>query len=160
LNQRENHMGIDLNRDYLNPATKEVIAHINYIEEQEPWDLSLIIHEDWESDGFYLYDKPTDLTDGWAKTIVERVRKVCPIDLSEAIDKMSSSEGIISPRFENIKEDPKLKGQWPEAIYLFMTEKVRGSFTFEAPSSYDMPTRIKALETAILTSVELLSTAE
>ena len=160
LNQRENHKGIDLNRDYLNPETKEIKAQIDYIEDQKVWDLALILHEDWESEGFYLYDLPTKLTEGWAKTIVDKVATKCPIDLTPEIDEMSASDGIISPRLDSINREKKLQGSWPEAIYLYEKEKISGTYTFEAPSSYDIPTRVAALGTAIQTSVELLQSAD
>lgn len=156
LNQRENHKGVDLNRDYSAPETKEVRAHVAYIENSEPWDLALMLHEDWESDGFYLYDKFTDLTEDWAKTIIESVGRVCPIDLNDTIDEMSASDGVISPKNIDVNEDPKLKGRFPEAIYLHLSGKTGGTYTFEAPSAFDLPTRIEALQTAISSSVELM----
>ena len=145
-----------LNRDYKDPETKGVKAHSDMIEKAQPWDLALIVHEDWESEGYYLYDLPTSLTEGWAPKIIEAVNRVCPIDLSESIDEMKAKGGIISPRFEDIDTDPKLMGHWPEAIYMHMAEKIRGTYTVEAPSSFDLITRIQAHKAAILTSVDLL----
>jgi murein peptide amidase A len=156
LNQRGNHEGIDLNRDYKTRETKEVRAHTHYIESSKPWDLALAIHEDWESEGFYLYDLPTELTNGWAQTIIESVSKVCPIDLGEHIDEMSALGGIISPDFETVLDHSKLAGHWPEPIYLHMTHKTRGTFTFETPSAYDLPTRIDASKIAILSCIDLI----
>ena len=43
LNQRENHEGADLNRDYKEPATKEVQAHTEFIHGSEPWDLGVVV---------------------------------------------------------------------------------------------------------------------
>ena len=156
LNQRENHQGIDLNRDYKTRESKEVQAHTDYIEESEPWDLALSVHEDWESEGFYLYDLPTELTTGWSRTVIENVGRVCPIDFGNEIDEMKAQGGVISPDLDSVVDDPKLAGHWPEPIYLHMTRKIRGTFTFEAPSCYDLPTRIGALNTAILSSIDLL----
>ena len=156
LNQRENHDGVDLNRDYKTKDTKEIQAHTDYIDASESWGLALAIHEDWESDGFYLYDLPTKITAGWSKIIIEKVSKICPIDLGSKIDDMKAHGGIISPDIGSVVEDSKLAGHWPEPIYLQMTSKVRGTFTFEAPSSYDLPTRINALKTAILSNIELM----
>ncbi len=155
-NQRENHQGVDLNRDYKEPSTKEVQAHVNVIEQSDPWDLALIVHEDWESEGYYLYDLPTELTDGWAPKIIEAVSRVCPIDLSESIDEMAAKDGIIAPRLEDIDTEPKLMGHWPEAIYMHLEDKIRGTYTLEAPSSFDLITRVQAHKAAILASVDLL----
>lgn len=158
-NKRENHEGIDLNRNYKTPTTKEVQSHVEYIEASTPWDLALMVHEDWESEGFYLYDAPRELTHGWAMKIIESVSNVCPIDLSGEIDEMKAEGGVISPDWNLINQDPKLAGHWAEAIYLHMTGKIKGTFTFEAPSSYDLPTRIQSLENALLASFALLDQA-
>jgi murein peptide amidase A len=59
-NKRENGHGVDLNRDYLQPKTLEIRAHIAWLERQAGFDLSLCLHEDWESHGFYLYELNPD----------------------------------------------------------------------------------------------------
>ena len=141
-NQRENHEGVDLNRDYKEPETKEVKAHVEVIEQSDPWDLALIVHEDWESEGYYLYDLPTELTQGWAPKIIEAVARVCPIDLSDTIDEMKAKNGIISPRFEDIDTDPKLMGHWPEAIYLYLEEKIDGEFKMSAFCTMNLSAKI------------------
>ena len=113
-------------------------------------------HEDWESDGFYLYNISTELTEGWAGTLIESVSRVCPIDLNESIDEMAASNGVISPKISDVDKDPKPKGDYPEAIFMHLSGKASGTFTFEAPSAFDLPTRIEALQAAILASVDLL----
>src|SRR5579862_4172829 len=57
LNSRENSRGIDLNRDYLKPVAEEITAHITWLERQPMFDLCLLLHEDWESHGFYVYEQ-------------------------------------------------------------------------------------------------------
>jgi murein tripeptide amidase MpaA len=44
---RENAGGLDLNRDYLHPASTEVRAHTAWLQRQPRFDLALILHEDW-----------------------------------------------------------------------------------------------------------------
>ncbi len=156
LNQRENHQSIDLNHEYLNPETKEIVDHVNYIADQRGWDLALILHEDWESEGFYLYDLPQDLTVGWSERIIDRVSEHCPIDLTSEIDDMNATGGIISPKLDSVNRNRKLQGKWPETVFMIEKRKVHGTFTFEAPSVFDLQSRISALETATLTAVELL----
>jgi murein peptide amidase A len=156
LNQRENDEGVDLNRDYTNPISREIKAHLEFIEKSEPWDLAMLVHEDWESEGFYLYDKPTALTHDWAEKIINAVSRNCPIDRNSMIDGMKAEDGIIRPSFADVDLDPKLRGQYPEAIYMVKAGKALGSFTLEAPSAYDLTTRMNALKTAILTGITLL----
>ena len=54
---RENRHGIDLNRDYRDPKSEEVRAHMAWLNQLPRFDLSLVLHEDWEADGYYLYDR-------------------------------------------------------------------------------------------------------
>jgi protein MpaA len=139
LNHRENAQGVDLNRDYLEPKTKETRAHIAWLEKQPAFDISLCLHEDWESAGFYVYELNPDGRPSFTKTIVNRVSEVCPIDMSLEIEGRPASGGIINPPI-----DPRTRPLWPEAFYLIM-HKTRLSYTLEAPSDFSLQTRVNAL---------------
>jgi hypothetical protein len=139
LNRRENAQGVDLNRDYLNPKTNEIRAHLGWLEKQAPFDISLCLHEDWESAGFYVYELNPDGRPSFAKSIIERVAEVCPIDMSPEIESRPASGGIINPNI-----DPRTRPQWPEAFYLIM-RKTRLSYTLEGPSDFLLLTRVAAL---------------
>jgi protein MpaA len=139
LNQRENADDIDLNRDYRNPDSAEVRAHIAWLERQPEFDFYLCLHEDWESHGFYLYEQNPDNKPSLAEKIIEVVKKVCPIDLSETIEGRSAKNGIVRP---NIL--PHERPDWPEAFYL-VTHKARQGYTLEAPSDFPLQTRVTAL---------------
>ncbi len=139
LNQRENAEGMDLNRDYRNPQTVEVRAHVGWLERQPPFDLYFCLHEDWESHGFYLYEQNPDQKPSLAEKMIEAVRQVCPIDLSENIEGRAARGGIIRP---NIR--PQDRPDWPEAFYL-ITQKSRQGYTLEAPSDFALPVRVNAL---------------
>ena len=97
LNRRENADGIDLNRDYRNPKSAEARAHIAWLERQPRFDLYLCLHEDWESHGFYLYEQNPDGKISLAEKMIEAVKKVCPVDLSENIEGRPAHGGIIRP---------------------------------------------------------------
>src|SRR5262245_40393427 len=60
LNRRENAEGLDLNRQYLHVRARETRAHIAWLERQPRFDLAICLHEDWESQGFYLYELNPD----------------------------------------------------------------------------------------------------
>jgi hypothetical protein len=139
LNQRQNAEGIDLNRDYRNPNSAEVRAHIAWLERQPEFDFYLCLHEDWESHGFYLYEQNPDNKPSLAEKIIEAVKKVCPIDLSENIEGRLAKNGIVRP---NIL--PHERPDWPEAFYL-ITQKARLGYTLEAPSDFPLQTRVNAL---------------
>jgi hypothetical protein len=139
LNKRENASGIDLNRDYRNPKSAEARAHIAWLERQPKFDLYLCLHEDWESHGFYLYEQNPDSKPSLAEKMIEAVKKVCPIDLSENIEGRTAKNGIVRPNIV-LQERP----DWPEAFYL-ITQKSRQGYTLEAPSDFPLSTRVAAL---------------
>ena len=150
LNSRTNARGVDLNRGYLNPVAEEVLAHIAWLERQPPFDLCLMLHEDWESHGFYLYEQNPDGKPSFAEAMIEAVEKVCPIDRSELIDGRPAKGGILRP---NIK--PQDRPDWPEALYL-ISHKTRQSYTLEAPSDFPLPLRVNALVSAVNTALKRL----
>ena len=117
LNKRENADGVDLNRDYRNPKSAETRAHIAWLERQAKFDLYLCLHEDWESRGFYLYEQNPDLRPPLAEKIMEAVKNVCPIDLSETIEGRPAKNGIV-----RLNILPQERPDWPEAFYL-ITQK-------------------------------------
>ena len=51
--------------------------------------------------------------------------------------------GIVRPDV-----DPETREEWPEAVYAFQ-QKAELTYTFEAPSDYDLKTRTAALVTAV-----------
>lgn len=139
-NTRENEKKIDLNRDYKDPKTPEVQAHVSWLEKQPEFDLSLCFHEDWESKGFYLFCAKK--TAPAALEITAEVAKVFPIDLSSTIDGFPAEKGLVIPDMD-IHKIP----QWPEALYLREKKKAM-NFTFEAASVFPLEERVKVLVTA------------
>lgn len=151
LNSRENAEGVDLNRQYLEPIAPEIRAHIAWLEKQPRFDVTVCLHEDWEAEGFYVYELNPDKQPSLARSITGRVAEVCPIDMSLMIEGRPAVNGIITPSF-----DPRSRPQWPEAFYLF-TNKTRLSYTMEAPSDFQLVTRVAAEVAsvrAVLDSIE------
>lgn len=142
-NSRHNAIGLDLNREYLDPTALEVAAHIKWLQSQPSFDLCLLLHEDWESPGFYLYEQNPDGRTSLAERIIAGVSTVCPIDESETIEGRAAVKGIIRPNL-----DPRSRPKWPEAFFL-ITHKTRQSYTLEAPSELALPIRVNALVTAV-----------
>ncbi len=143
LNTRGNIDGIDLNRGYLNPVVEEITAHISWLERQPQFDLTMMLHEDWESNGFYLYEQNPEGRPSFAEKMIEAVEKVCPIDRSETIEGREAKGGILRPNM-----DPRSRPDWPEAFYL-ITHKTRQSYTVEAPSDFPLSVRVNALVAAV-----------
>ena len=148
LNRRENGEGLDLNRQYRAPEAAETVAHVAWLRRQPRFNLCLCLHEDWESDGFYLYELNPDRLPSLAEAIIARVAQVCPIERSELIEGRPAQNGIIRPDL-----DPRTRPQWAEAFFL-ITHKTRHSYTLEAPSDFPLPVRVTALVTAVTTALE------
>ncbi len=143
LNRRESPEGLDLNRDYRDVRSPEVRAHLAWLERQPQFDLCLCLHEDWESQGFYVYELNPDQQPSHAETMVAAVAPVCPIDRSELIEGRVARGGIIRPEL-----DPRTRPLWPESFWLIQ-HKTRLSYTLEAPSDFLLEVRVNALVTAV-----------
>ncbi len=152
-NRRENTGGIDLNRDYRNSRSSEVRAHITWLERQPRFNAYFCLHEDWESQGFYLYEQNPDAHPSLVETMIEHVRQVCPIDLSPIIEDRPAQNGVIRPNL-----NPLERLDWPEALYL-ISHKSRQGYTLEAPSDFPLETRVAALVSAVNAALASLARA-
>ena len=150
LHRRENGQGVDLNRDYRHLQSAEVRAHVDWLQRQPQFDLSLCLHEDWEAGGFYVYELNPEKKPSFAEKIIEAAARVCPIETSPVIEGRSAHNGIIRPDL-----NPAERPQWPEAFYL-ITHKTRLSYTLEAPSDFPLPARVAALAGAVRAVVAAL----
>jgi hypothetical protein len=150
LNKRESAQGIDLNRDYRHLQSVEVRAHVDWLQRQPCFDLTLCLHEDWESSGFYIYEVNPSGRPSLAEKMIEAVAKVCPIEHSPVIEKWDATAGVIRPQL-----NPGERPQWPEALYL-ITHNSSMSYTLESPSDFPLPTRVAALVTAVKTAISLV----
>jgi len=148
---RENADGIDLNRDYRALRSREIQAHARWLQRQPNFELAICLHEDWESNGFYLYELNPHQGRGLAAAIITGVLNVCPIDVTPVIDGRPAAEpGIIRPG-----DDPALRETWPESIYL-RANQARLGYTLETPSSFPLSQRVAAHALAIMSAIEAL----
>jgi hypothetical protein len=145
---RENQEGVDLNRDYKDLRSAEIRAHIEWLKRQPNFNLSISLHEDWESTGFYLYELNPDHLPSRAAPMIAAALRHCPIDTASVIDGRPVAEpGIIRPI-----SDPLLRENWPESIYL-RAHHTGLTYTLESPSSLPLPQRIAVLRAAIEAAV-------
>jgi hypothetical protein len=136
---RENRDGVDLNRDYRHPQTEEVRAHIAWLNNLPCADLALLLHEDWEADGYYVYEVNPNNLPPIAPRIIEAVREMCPIQGTSKIDGIwDCVDGIIRPHLK-----PDERPQWAEAVYM-VVHKAKQTLTVEAPSDFPLPFRVEA----------------
>ncbi|MDB6164893.1 MAG: Succinylglutamate desuccinylase / Aspartoacylase family protein [Lacunisphaera sp.] len=134
---RENHERTDLNRDFKNTASKEIRAHIAWLERQPNFDLTLCVHEDWEASGYYLYELNPESRPTLAHAMIAAAASVGLIETATVIDGREVAEpGVIRP-----VSDPLLRELWPESIYL-RRHHSRLSYTTETPSALPLEQRI------------------
>ncbi|HUR46890.1 MAG TPA: M14 family metallocarboxypeptidase [Candidatus Saccharimonadales bacterium] len=145
LNRRENEEGLDLNRDYRQPKSAVVSAHIRWLADQPYFNATVCLHEDWEAHGFYLYELNPDLRPSVAEAIIQEVSKVCPIDLSSEIEGRKAAGGIVCANPDLLK-----RPDWPEAFHL-IHHKTRLTYTLESPSDFPLAIRVDALVTGART---------
>jgi len=136
--RRENSGGIDLNRDYRKLNTREVAAHAAWLGSRPTPGLFLSLHEDWETNGFYLYeinlgaDEPRR-----ARDIIAAARPWFPPAPGPEIDGHASRE----PGWIYHAAEADVPEGWPEAIFL-AHHGCPLSFTFETPSHEALATRV------------------
>ena len=150
LNRRGDQSGVDLNRDYLCRQTAFVRGHIAWLEAQPSFDASLLLHEDWEAPGFYVYELNPDHRPSLAPAILRAVQAVCPVDLSPTIEEREARGGVI-----RANTDLHERTDWPEAFYL-VHAKTRLNYTLESPSDFPLATRVNALTTGVRAACQAL----
>ncbi len=151
---RENADGLDLNRDYKALRSLEIQAHARWLQRQPNFDLAICAHEDWEAQGFYLYELNPDDRPGPARAMLAAAAPYCPVETASVIDGRAIAEpGIIRP-----VSDPLLRDAWPESIYLRAHHAPLG-YTLESPSSHPLPRRIAALGAAIEAAIAAVCAA-
>jgi protein MpaA len=142
---RENADGVDLNRDYWARNTREVAAHTAWLSSIPMPGLFISLHEDWETEGFYMYeinlgnDHPER-----AERIFDAVKPWFPLQSGPDIDGHTPRrDGWI---FHAAEAD--LPKSWPEAIFM-SKHGCPLSFTFETPSSAALASRVAAHSAAV-----------
>lgn len=154
LGMRETSEGLDMNRDYQLLESEEVRTHIRRLESLPDFDVAVLLHEDWEADGFYLYElTPAQAPPRFGPALLGDVARVFPIEQAVRIDGRRARQGLIHPPF-----DPDQRLDWPEAFYL-MQHKTSHCLTLETASDFPMEARIEAHLTALRSVLHQLTEA-
>lgn len=140
MGRRENRDGVDLNRDYFQQNTQEVVAHVQWLKRSRVPDVFVSLHEDWETEGFYFYE--INLLEDQPQRAAEMLEAVSGIFAPESGVEIDGHE----PRaagwiYHGAEAD--LPNEWPEAIFL-AKQGCPLSFTFETPSQADLAKRVAA----------------
>jgi hypothetical protein len=155
-NRRENTNGIDLNRDYRNTKSAEIASHIEALTTLGHFDASMMLHEDFEGIGAYLFELNDELPSTLGREIVAAMGRHVPIDRRPKIDDFPARDGILSRKdiialLGPIEERP----EWPEAIYLSVNH-TKVSYTTETPKPFPLEQRVQAQIAAVETLLKTL----
>ena len=158
-NLRGNTDGIDLNRDYRNSKSAEVASHIEALKTLGHFDAAMMLHEDFEGIGAYLYELNDELAPSLGSEIITAMGRHVPIDLRPEIEEAPAHAGVISRRDLIAKLGPiEDRPDWPEAIYLSI-HHTRVSYTTETPKPFPIGQRVQAQIAAVQTLLAALKSA-
>lgn len=146
---RENFAGIDLNRDYKSLHAPEVQAHVAWLQLQPRFDLVICAHEDWESQGFYLYERNLGLHPTLAPAMLAAARMHGPIDTASVID----GHEVAEPGIIRLVSDPLLRDTWPEALYLAAKHSSL-NYTIESASAQPLEQRVTTQAAVLRGAIE------
>ncbi|MFQ5449902.1 MAG: M14 family metallocarboxypeptidase [Nitrospinaceae bacterium] len=148
---RHNHENKDLNRHFKSsppPAEVWIVQTVF----QSPFDLTLELHEDVDSPGFYLYQTAQpSLNQALGIKIVEEVQKTMPVNPNSRIEGMPARKGIIDRL-----SDPESMPWWPMALYA-LSSGARYCLTLETASRFPLETRVQAHLGAIRAALDHFS---
>jgi len=153
---RGNAEGIDLNRDYRDPKSTEIVSHIAALKTLGRFDAAMMLHEDFEGIGAYLYELNESLASNLGSKIIATMGRYVPIDLRSEIEELPASGGVISRRDIALKHGPlEERRDWPEAIYLSV-HHTKVSYTTETPKPFPLEKRTQAQIAAVNTLLQAL----
>jgi protein MpaA len=148
---RGNADGVDLNRDYRDPQTAEIASHINALKTLGRFDAAMMLHEDFEGAGAYLYELNDALSPTLGGEIVAAMGRHVPIDLRPEIEEVPARGGVLQRRDLALKHGPiEDRPDWPEAIYLSV-HHTQASYTTETPMPFPIEHRVQAQIAAVET---------
>ncbi len=144
---RNNYDDQDLNRLFkLSTSSTEVEIAQKVL--TSPFDLTLELHEDCDSDGYYLFQKENLLSEPpLGRKILNAVEPIMPINRSSEIEEIPADNGLI-----NRLKEPDEMPWWPMALYSYFIGCKR-CFTLETTPKLPMDVRVKAHLKAIATAL-------
>lgn len=149
--RRSHPNGQDPNRDYHAPTLPEVSAQVAWMKENlTRLDTAWLLHEDWESPGFYIYEVLAKDSRSLAPPMLEAAKARCGLNTAPVIEGLPAHEGLIAFRGIN----PPLDA-WPEALWLAHHGANR-VYTTETPGSAALASRVDAHCLTLRASLEAM----
>jgi hypothetical protein len=153
---RENADKIDLNRDYRNTKSEEIRSHLEVLPTLGRFDAAVLLHEDWEGVGAYLYELNDGPVADLGRRIIDAMEDYVTIDRRPEIEEVIARGGIINRADIIEKLGPiEEREDWPEAIYLSVNH-TRVCYTTETPMPFPLEKRIEAQIAAVRTVIRAL----
>ncbi len=153
---RHNAYQIDLNRDYRNTKSDEIRSHIETLQTLGRFDGAMMLHEDFEGIGAYLYELNDSLPPGLGHQIIAAMGRHVPVDQRPEIEEVRATGGVIQRSDLILKHGPlEDRQEWAEAAYL-MVYHTRVSYTTETPKPFPLADRIAAQIAAVQTLLDAL----
>lgn len=146
-NKRTDERDRDLNRCYRDDDVPHIRRQKELIAEHR-FDLAVILHEDYDAQGVYLYETSAGKPH-WGEHLVAAMACHIPADPRKNIDGIRACGGVMRRR---ITAD--LMPDWPEAFVLHFL-KTRRVFTIETPSEFNLDDRVEAHCAAINAALAL-----
>jgi protein MpaA len=148
---RENQHDKDLNRLFKHTDPPVEVAFVKTTLEKS-FELTIELHEDFMSPGYYLYQSGSNPEDNQiGHKILQNVKDIMPINLNNEIDGRSAQAGIM------IQEDDFMSMDWwPMALYM-LSKGTRRCLTLETATKFSMDIRVKAHSIAIDTALNYFS---
>jgi hypothetical protein len=145
-NSRLDADGLDLNRCYRDPSHSPIAAHAR-IAKSNRYELAMVLHEDFDAHGVYVYETSPVKPYLGERLIAAMSRHIAP-DPRRRIDSSRAKGGVIRRKIT-----PGLLPDWPEAFLLHF-HCARRVFTVETPSEFHIDTRVNAHISAIDAALE------
>jgi hypothetical protein len=138
-NRRLDQEGRDLNRLFHHDDIPVISAAKSLVKSHQ-FDVALMLHEDYDGQGIYLYETER-ATPFWAESLIKVASRIIPSDARIRIDgRKTTKPGIVRRK---IKMKTFLKIGFPEAIHLHLYHSKR-TFTIETPSEFALDQRVSA----------------
>ena len=154
-NRRVDQEGRDLNRLFHHDDIP-VIHAVKTLVKPHQFDVALMLHEDYDGQGIYLYETEREHP-VWAESLIKIARSVIPVDQRLRIDGRKVTKPGIARRKINMKIFEKIG--YPEAIHLHLFHSKR-TFTIETPSEFALDQRVAAHMTIIRECVKRIINKE
>ena len=154
LQTRGNWNSLDLNRKWRSESSSPEIKILHPFFHQHPFKLTIELHEDVDTRGFYLYELGAALNEKgiYGEKIIKSVQDSgLAVNLDPEIDGFPAEGGIISPRVS-----PEDMFEWPKSIFNLATHG-NPALTLESAPCLPLETRVQMLYVATVTAIRILS---